>query len=180
MVRVRDHLVVSSAAAVLLAPWLGRRTAGFLAGSVFIDADHYVWFSLRQRRLNPVAAVRFFNAAEPPQHSATRLLHTPVAVATVLSVGIHRQRLLPVAIGMALHVALDAHHRARMDAARTAALKRDGFSCQACGTQAPPVGAHVWRQPWLLPSYGAHNLISLCARCHAFAHTRAMGASSWT
>jgi 5-methylcytosine-specific restriction endonuclease McrA len=80
---------------------------------------------------------------------------------------------------MGLHVALDAHHLARMDRARSAALARDGYSCQVCGTATRPVSAHVWRQPWLMPSYRAQNLISLCGRCHEAAHARSKGPASW-
>jgi hypothetical protein len=82
-----------------------------------------------------------------------------------------RQRwLLPLALGVISHVALDAHHRTRMQEARGAALKRDDFCCQACGMRSPDVGTHLLRQPWLLPSYGIEHLISLCGPCHEAAH----------
>jgi hypothetical protein len=154
----------------VLRPWLGRGAAGFWAGSVLIDVDHYAWFCLRQHCWSPVAAMRFFNEAHAPQHSATRVLHSPVAPIAVLALAAHRRWLLPVAVGMALHVVLDARHEARMDEARGAALERDGFSCQMCGARAH-VGTHLRRQPWLLPAYSEQDLISLCAPCHVSAHT---------
>jgi 5-methylcytosine-specific restriction endonuclease McrA len=86
---------------------------------------------------------------------------------------------LPVALGMALHVALDVRHEVRMNQARAAAMERDDFSCRACGTRASHVGTHLRRQPWLLPSYDAQNLVSLCAPCHAAAHARERGAGAW-
>jgi hypothetical protein len=178
--RVRDHLVLSAAGAALLRPWAGGSVLGLVAGGVLIDVDHYAWFCLRQRSLNPIAAVRFFNEAGPPQHHGTRALHSPLALLAVLLAGIHRRRLLPVALGMTLHVALDAHHLARMDKARAAVLVRDRFSCQACGSQAPPVDTHIRRQPWLLPSYATQNLISLCRPCHEAAHLSAGGPDLWT
>lgn len=177
--RVRDHMVLSTAAAALLSRRVGRSVLGLWAGSVLIDADHYVWFCLRQRRLNPLAAIRFFNEADPPQHSTTRILHSPGALLAALLVGVRRRQVLPVALGMGLHVALDAFHRARMGAARAAALERDGFACQACGERAPHVFAHVWHQPRLMPSYATQNLISLCGGCHRVAHTRGTGSGLW-
>lgn len=177
--RVRDHIALSAAGAALWGPSAGR-ALGFVAGSVLIDADHYAWFCLRQRRLNPLAAVSFFNAADPPQHPATRVLHAPVTLLAVFLVGARRHRLLPVALGMGLHVALDAYHEARMNAARAAALERDEFSCQGCGTRAPHVRPHVRHQPWLLPSYRTQDLISLCGRCHEAAHAGGMEPVSWT
>lgn len=177
--RVRDHVLISTAGAVLAAPFIGRGALNLWAGGVLIDADHYVWFCLRQRRLNPLAAVNFFNQARPPQHPATRALHAPATLAAVVLLGLRRRQLRPIALGMGLHVALDAHHIAHMDRARAAALARDGYSCQVCGTAAPPIDAHVWRQPGLLPSYRARNLISLCGRCHEAAHARVTGPASW-
>lgn len=177
--RVRDHLVISTAGAALLRPWAGGNTLGLVAGGVLIDADHFAWFCLRQRSLNLAAAVRFFNGADPPQHAGTRALHSPIVLFGVLLAGLHQRRLLPLALGMSLHVALDAHHRARMNKARAAALLRDRFSCQACGSQATPVDTHIRRQPWLLPSYATNNLISLCRPCHEAAHHSARESGLW-
>ena len=177
--RVRDHVLISTAGAVLAAPFLGRGALGLWAGGVLIDADHYVWFCLQQRQLNLMAAVRFFHQADPPQHSATRALHAPAALLFVFLLGLRQRQLLPVALGMGLHVALDAHHLAHMNRAKSAALARDGYSCQVCGTVRPPVIAHVRQQPRLLPSYQVQNLISLCGPCHEAAHARMKGLASW-
>jgi hypothetical protein len=178
-VRVRDHVLTSTAGAVLAAPFIGRRALGLWAGGVLIDADHYAWYCLTQRCLSPRAAARFFNQADPPQHPATRALHAPPVLFMTLLLGLRRRRLLPVVVGMGLHVALDAAHQAHMDRARSAALARDRYSCQACGTATPHVAAHVWRQPRLLPSYRIQNLISLCVRCHEAAHARSHGPIPW-
>jgi hypothetical protein len=177
--RVRDHIALSTAGAALLHPWLRRHAMGLWAGSVLVDIDHYAWFCLMQRRCSPLAAMRFFNEADPPQHAATRALHTPVAPLALLLASTRRRALLPVALGMALHLALDLRHELRMEEARAAAMKRDDFSCQACGTRASHVGTHLRRQPWLLPSYDAQNLVSLCAPCHEAAHARERWAGAW-
>jgi hypothetical protein len=175
-VRVRDHIAISTAAAAVLRPWLGRRVLGLWAGGVLIDADHYLWFCRHERRLSLAAAVRFFNAGRAPAVPATRALHRPVAVLPLLVVGLVRRRLRPLALGIGMHVALDAAHTARMDAARLAALERDRLSCQTCGVRIAGVGAHLWRQPWLLPSYDVENLVSLCDGCHRRAHAAQAGA----
>jgi hypothetical protein len=174
-VRVRDHIMLSATSAALLRRWVGRDALGLLVGGVLIDADHYVWFCLRQRSLDPRAAVRYFNDAHPAQHVGTRVLHSPVTLLAALAIGLHRRRLLPVALGMGLHVALDADHRTRMHRAQASALERDDFCCQACGSRAPHIHAHLRHQPWLMPSYAAQNLISLCPPCHEAAHVRGRG-----
>jgi hypothetical protein len=181
-VRVRDHLVLSAAGTVLLRPWTHRSALGLIAGGVLIDADHYAWFCLRHRRLNPATAIRFFNGADPPRHPGTRLLHTPGALVAALAAGLRWPRLLPVAVGMGLHVALDARHEARLGQARAAALERDEFCCQSCGSPGAPAASietHIRHQPWLLPSYAAHDLISLCHGCHETAHARRRGPGPW-
>jgi hypothetical protein len=168
--RVRDHVALSTAGAAVLYPWLGCDTVAAWAASILIDADHYVWFCLHERQVNPRAAVRFYNQAETPHHPATRVLHSPLVVLTMLVLGTRKRWALPVALGMMLHVAADAHHEASMAKARATALRRDEFTCQRCGSREARIVAHVWRQPRLLPSYRTDNLLSLCADCHVAAH----------
>src|SRR5579872_7167648 len=95
-VRVRDHILISTVGAVLAAPFIGRGAVSLWAGGVFIDADHYVWFCLRQRRLSLPAAVHFFSEAGPPQHPATCALHAPAALVFVFLLALRQRRLLPV------------------------------------------------------------------------------------
>jgi hypothetical protein len=147
---------------------------------VFLDIDHYLWFCSRQRQLSPRAASRFFNEAHPPRTPATRALHHPMTVVAAAALAARRRALRPLALGMSLHIGLDRHHEARMNGARAKALARDRFSCQACGTQTSSVDTHLHRQPWLLPSYGARNLVSLCGPCHEVAHARPPELSRWS
>ena len=170
--RVRDHIVLSTAGTALLYRWAGRRVLGAWVGSIFIDVDHYLWFCWRQRTIDPLAALRFFNMARPPHHPGTRLFHTPPVSLAVLLLGARRQGAVPVGLGMILHVAMDAYHETRMGEARAAALRRDHATCQVCGAREVNVSAHLSRQPWLLPSYRVQNLITLCSGCHEAAHER--------
>jgi len=168
-VRVRDHLALSTAGAVLLYPRLRGAVLGPWAASILIDVDHYLWFCWRQRRLNPQAALRFFNQAQPPQHGRTRLLHSPAVLLGLLLLT-RRRTTAGVLLGMAFHVGLDRYDTARRRQTRAAALARDGFTCQHCGAQGPGVVAHLWHQPCLLPSYREEHFISLCGACHEAAH----------
>ena len=178
--RVRDHIALSTIGAALLYRRLDRGALGFWAGSVFVDVDHYLWFGLRERSWSPLAAMRFFNEAHPPQHTAIRALHNPVAPVALVLLGARRPALLSVALGMVLHIALDACHEARLRAARTTALRRDAFACRECGRRAADVSTHLRRQPRLLPSYKPQYLVSLCGPCHETAHARERQAGSWS
>jgi hypothetical protein len=178
-VRPRDHIALSTAGAALLAPRLGLGAVGLWAGGVLIDLDHYAWFCIRRRDLSPWAAAGFFGGANPPRTSATRALHHPIAVLTVVALAARQRRLRPLALGMTFHVGLDAHHEAHMNHARAEALARDRFSCRSCGTQARRVDTHLFSQPWLLPSYAAGNLVSLCGPCHEAVHDQLLEVSGW-
>ena len=167
--RVRDHVVLSTVGAALLYPVLQDDVVGAWAASIMIDADHYAWFCLNERRLSPLAAMHFFGQAHPPQHVWTRLLHHWFVLTLLLALARSRRSVLMV-LGMAIHVGLDAHHTARLAAARKTALRRDRYTCQSCGRQGPDIVAHVWRQPFLLPSYRTENLTSLCRTCHEAVH----------
>jgi hypothetical protein len=177
--RVRDHILFSTVTATATSPWLGASALGLWAGGVLIDADHYVWYCLHKRCMNPGASVRYFNGADVAQDVATHALHSPLALIAALGLGVRKRRTLPIVVGMSLHVALDAQHRARMKGARARALRRDQRSCRACGSRAPDVGTHLWRQPWLLPSYRTSDLVTLCAPCHEAAHADKTGALAW-
>ena len=160
--RVRDHIALSTAGAALLSRRLGRGVVSVWAGGVLIDVDHYVWFCLRERRVNPVSAVRYFNGGHTPQHAATRGLHSPLALLAVLVLGARRPQLLAVALGMAVHVAMDRFHEARMDQARAAALRRDDLTCQGCGTRGPRGGNAPGATAVAAAVVRPQNLISLC------------------
>jgi hypothetical protein len=168
--RVRDHIALSTAGAALAWPSARKQAASFWAGSVLIDVDHYLWFCLRERSWDPKAAVRFFNEAQPPQHAATRVLHSPVAPLVLLLAGARGRAPFWIGLGMLAHIALDLQHELRMEQARAAALEREGFTCQVCGARGPAIGTHLHTQPWLMPSYEDVNLFALCDPCHEAAH----------
>jgi hypothetical protein len=172
-VRVSDHVIISTGAAALLFPRLRRKTLVPWAASILIDVDHYLWFCARERSANPLRALRYFNQAQPPQHSATRLLHHPAVLLALLALSGRWRGLRLVLLGMAFHAGLDVYHRIRMEGARRIALRRDLETCQRCGAQGCGIVAHLHRQPLVLPSYRAEHLISLCGACHELAHAQA-------
>jgi hypothetical protein len=140
------------------------------AASILIDVDHYLWFMARHKSLSPAAAARAFNGANAPTHAATRLLHNPALVLTLLILARRRRIALPIAAGMTFHIVLDTYHRARMAHAQAASLSRDRRICRVCTAKKTDLVAHVWRQPTLLPSYLLDHFVTLCDHCHESAH----------
>lgn len=169
-VRVRDHIALSTAAAIVVAPRLRRSVVAAWAASILIDVDHYLWFVVRHRQVDPVSAVRSFNSAQAPQHSETRLLHHPAFLLALAAASTRVPALRPPLLGMSFHVALDSVHRARSRRAQQAALRRDAGRCRICGSD-DGVVVHIWRQPRLLPSYRIDNYVALCDGCHHVAHS---------
>lgn len=167
--RVRDHLLLSTGAALVAWPWLRREAVLPWTTSILIDVDHYLYYCWHDRRLSPAAALRFFGQAQPPRHAGTRLLHSPLALLVLLVSRRWRFTTL-LALGILFHLGLDAYHEARTRNARRAALARDAFTCQQCGARDQTIVAHLHVQPALLPSYRLECYRSLCARCHEAAH----------
>ena len=170
--RVRDHLALSSLAALALYPVLKRKALIPWAASVLIDVDHYAWFTIEQGSLSPIEAVRYFNQAQPPQHLGTRRLHGPDVLLALLLASFWWRPLRLVFYGLVFHVALDVAHSARLARARQLALERDHYTCRRCGAHDETVVAHLWRQPPLMPSYHINHMISLCGPCHELAHAK--------
>jgi hypothetical protein len=174
--RVRDHAALSAAGAALLAPALGKRVLLPWAASILIDVDHYLWYCAHAPSRNPLAAVRYFNQAQPRQDARTRVLHSPWVPLALLLLGLRWRPAALLALGLAFHIALDRYHEARTATARRAVLRRDGATCRRCGARTPDVVAHLDRQPALLPSYDLANYVALCGACHEAAHAgRATG-----
>jgi hypothetical protein len=171
-VRISDHAIISTGAAALLFPLLRRKTLVPWAASILIDVDHYLWFCAHERSANPLRAMRFFNQAQPPQHSATRLLHHPGVLLVMLALSSRWRWLRLVLLGMVFHAGVDVYHGIRMEEARRNALLRDHETCQRCGAQGGGIVAHLNRQPLVLPSYRAEHLISVCGACHELAHAQ--------
>lgn len=170
--RVQDHVVLSTIAAVALYPVLRRKVVVPWAASLLIDVDHYAWYTFAHGSLNPLEAVRYFNQAQPEQHAGTRSLHSPAALATLAAGGLVWKPLRLVLYGFLFHVGIDLFHAQRSARARRLTLERDQHTCRRCGRADETVVAHIWRQPKVLPSYRLEHLVSLCGPCHEVAHAR--------
>jgi hypothetical protein len=171
-VRVQDHLVLSSIAAAALYPVLGRKVVVPWAASLLIDVDHYAWYTLSRRTLNPIEAVRYFNQAQPEQHAGTRRLHSPDVLGALWLGGQLWKPLRLVFYGFLFHMSVDYAHSKWSAKARRLTLERDQGVCRRCGAADDTVVAHIWRQPKVLPSYRIEHLVSLCGPCHELAHAR--------
>ena len=112
----RDHALLGLAAAVALAPRIGRNSAAFLAGSRLIDVDHlgeYLWWS---RRFPP--DLRGFLAYQDalwrevrrPEYLALDPLHTAECLALVGLASRRSRAVRALFLGMLYHRALDLLH----------------------------------------------------------------------
>lgn len=112
------HAAYGAAAALLLAPWLRRRSLGLLAGSVLIDVDHYAWFVLHRHDVRLRSAYRYFlmvRRGEQKLRGDARPLHGPINVAWMALLAWRWPAVRPIFLGVVLHSVLDAFAEGRLD-----------------------------------------------------------------
>jgi hypothetical protein len=119
----KQHAAYGAVAALALAPFLRRGSITFWAASVFVDADHYLWYAARSHDFNLLRAYRFFlqrrrHAAEPASGLTgdARPWHGPVSVALLWLLVRRWRPLRPVFFGVLLHALLDAYSEHRLNA----------------------------------------------------------------
>ncbi len=103
--RVQEHIKLSTLAATMALPWLGKDVLIPLTSSVLIDVDHYMWHAVTFRTPSLRAAVKYFGQADPPQRKEARLLHHPLVLGILLLIALRtRSRFLMLILaGLIFH-----------------------------------------------------------------------------
>lgn len=177
----RHHLLLSSAAALAVYPWLGRRVVVPWAASLLIDLDHAPAYIRQHGLASPAAIWRHYRAGQGDgrQH----LLHRwPLILA-----GLAATPLLPLlglaAVGLAFHRLLDDGHgllqpswrrwRWRLSAKgrlHAQIQRRDGYACRVCGASGVLLDLHHLVAENQGGANRPDNLISVCRPCHRMLH----------
>jgi hypothetical protein len=171
--QVQEHLKLSTAAALITAPWLKKDTWIPFAASLLIDVDHYLWHAVTYRTLNLRAAVRYFGQADPPQLPQARLLHHPLILGAFLFLVVRlRSRVLALVLaGLLFHVGIDIFHVGQMNALKSSLRKQTNNVCQECGQHYAALQLHtVHFSKNLLDRYNPEYFAVLCPDCHELAH----------
>ncbi len=79
IMRVQEHVKLSTLAAVVALPWLGKDVVIPLTASVLIDVDHYLWHAVTYRTLSLRAAIQYFGQADPPQRKEAQVTTSPTS-----------------------------------------------------------------------------------------------------
>ena len=156
--RVQEHIKLSTLAATMVLPWLGKDVLIPLTSSVLIDVDHYMWHAVTFRTLSLRAAVKYFGQADPPQRKEARLLHHPLVLSMLLLIALRtRSRFLTLILaGLLFHVSLDVVHATQI---------QSGEWCEALQLHT------VYFSPSVLNRYNAKNFVVLCSTCHEKVHS---------
>lgn len=183
--RVQEHLKLSAAAALAVAPWLKKDVAIPFAASILIDADHYIWYIVTHRTLNFRAALAFYGQADPPQTPGMKFMHQPLLLAALLVLALRlRSRLLALILGgLLFHVSLDAIHITQMSYLKRTLNEQANYHCPECGRHEDELQLHTLRYASnLLERYHPKHFVVLCPECHTRAHqkksTTLVGAST--
>ncbi len=177
----RDHLILSTIAAVAAWPLLGRRVLLPWAASLLVDLDHAPAYVEQQGLASPAAIWRYFRNGQGDERQ--HLLHRWPLILAGLALAPLAPPIGLLALGLAFHRLLDdlhsrlgpgwRHRRWRLSAQgrQHARLhRRDGHRCRVCGA---PAAAGAPLELHQLPgTYAASDdgLISICPPCHRQLH----------
>jgi hypothetical protein len=83
---LKQHILTGAVAAAAVS-WYVSPGAGipFLAGSVLIDADHFLWYAVKFKDGSLKRAVRFFEAKEADRYYCLCVFHTVEAIAVYMA-----------------------------------------------------------------------------------------------
>ena len=139
--RLHTHLATSTMLAAALYRRAPLRAALLIAGGVLLDTDHYLLYALRSGNWNPLAALRYDGWRHAPRAAAdTRqrygslrsiFHHAWLTLPLVWGISARCQILRPLAIGVTLHLALDAPFK-QLD---WRVWRRAGDRCERCGAR---------------------------------------------
>jgi len=172
--RVQEHIKLSTLAATMALPWLGKDVLIPLTSSVLIDVDHYMWHAVTFRTPSLRAAVKYFGQADPPQRKEARLLHHPLVLGILLLIAFRtRSRFLMLILaGLIFHVSLDIVHVTKMQSLKQSLSEEANGICPKCGEWCEALQLHtVYFSPSVLNRYNAKNFVVLCPTCHEKAHS---------
>ena len=173
--RVQEHIKLSTLAAAVSLPWLGKDVWIPLTASVLIDVDHYMWHAVTYRTLSLRAAIQYFGQADPPQYQEMRLLHHPLILGILLLIALRtRSRfLLLILAGLLFHVSLDIVHVTQMKSLKQSLSEKANDICAECGEEGKALQLHtVHFSPSIVDRYHPRNFVVLCATCHERAHSQ--------
>ncbi|HEY6873061.1 MAG TPA: hypothetical protein VI298_10090 [Geobacteraceae bacterium] len=107
-----QHLAITGAAAAVLLPFRGgEEILLFAAGSVLIDADHYLLYVQRTRRFDIRGMFRYFDDLQPVQKTIPYvglcLFHTIDFFLLVGILALFRPLFVPLLAGLLFHFACD-------------------------------------------------------------------------
>ncbi len=173
--RVQEHVMLSTGAALVALPFLKKDVWIPLATSVLIDVDHFLWYAVTYGTLNLKEAVRYFEQADPPQLPEARLFHNPLLLGLLLFLAARlRSRLLMlVLLGLLFHISLDAIHVAQMGRLKRELSTQAQRTCPECGANFEPLQLHTLHfASNLLDRYNPQHFVVLCPDCHELAHAK--------
>lgn len=113
------HAAAGAVVSLALTPWLGLRSAGVWAGSVFIDVDHYLWYVVHKRDISLPRAYHYFLSAHEgtvERGGDARPLHGPLNVTWMFLLAWRWPAVRPIFLGVLVHSLLDAYAERRLNA----------------------------------------------------------------
>jgi hypothetical protein len=171
--RIQEHIKLSTAAAVVVVPWLRKDVWIPLIASLCIDVDHFIWHAVAYRTLSLRVAVRYFGQADPKHLPQAKFLHHPIVLGSLFFIALRLRSkvLFLILAGMLFHVNLDAIHVAQMNGLKKSLSQQAQYHCPECGKVEPALQLHTLHfASNLLERYAPRHFVVLCPACHEKAH----------
>lgn len=147
--RFRSHFLASALAGVALYPRSPRRAALVALSGVLIDADHFLLYASRSGDWSLLGALRYDKRrSKRPRRGDTRprygplrsvAHHAPLTLPLAWSLAKLFPALVPCAVGLTLHLAMDTPWPMLLD---YRVWLRSRGRCERCGTHGRPRGVY--------------------------------------
>jgi hypothetical protein len=167
--RFHTHLWTSALAGMLLYRARPRRALALTLAGILIDVDHYLLYAHKSGDWTPWGALHYNTYRHKPggqrdprprYGSLRSVLHHPLLGLTLGLAALRIRRLRPLALGVALHLALDWWHLPL----HWLRFRRAGWRCELCDS------SHKLRLHLIVHRFEGGrdepgNVAVLCARC---------------
>ena len=104
---LKYHFLASALLAAALYPLFGINSLWAFAGGFFIDIDHYLYATVRQKQFNPIKVYRFCKGNKKDFKYMLHIFHTVEVWITLFILSLFSKVFLLISAGLIVHMSMD-------------------------------------------------------------------------
>ena len=93
--------------ALILFPFIGFASLLVFVGGFLIDVDHYVYYLLRYKKVNPLDAYRFYLSNREGFPQVLHIFHTYEILLVIFILALFSEVVAIIVLGILLHIGMD-------------------------------------------------------------------------